>query len=72
MIYAIRSIVIVKPFAEVFDYISNPNNLPQWANAFSFTLTPPPVPLEELEGALEQQTVILEKELEKLKGILEK
>lgn len=132
MLYAIRSIVIQQPFSTVYGYISNPENLPEWANAFSvvsddgalletpqgkvpiklktlsdkhagnidwlmtfpdgsegvaysrvsslskettlysFTLTPPPVPLEELEGALSQQTLILEKELITLKKILEK
>ena len=132
MLYAIRSIIINKPYFDVFDYISRPENLPEWANAFSsvadgkalletpqgqvpisletlsekeignvdwlmtfpdnsqgtafsrvspmpdnstlysFTLTPPPVPLEELEGALEQQVSILESELKKLKSILEK
>jgi hypothetical protein len=39
--------------------------------AYSFLLTPPPVPLEALEGALEQQTGILAEELQKLKAILE-
>ena len=38
---------------------------------YSFTLTPPPVPLEELEGALAEQSEILEGELKKLKSILE-
>lgn len=41
------------------------------ACAYSFLLTPPPVPLEALEGALEQQTSILAEELQKLKAILE-
>jgi hypothetical protein len=34
-------------------------------------LTPPPVPLEELEGALEAQSAILTQELAALKRILE-
>jgi hypothetical protein len=34
---------------------------------FGFVLTPPPGPLEELEGALEQQAAILEGELARLK-----
>ena len=34
---------------------------------FGFVITPPPVPLEELEGALEQQATILEGELARLK-----
>jgi hypothetical protein len=38
---------------------------------FSFVLTPPPVPLEKLEGALEAQSRTLAGELKKLKGILE-
>jgi hypothetical protein len=38
---------------------------------FSFVLTPPPVPLEQLEGALESQSRTLAEELRKLKGILE-
>lgn len=39
---------------------------------FTFILTPPPVPLELLEGALEMQSKTLTKELAKLKGILER
>jgi hypothetical protein len=39
---------------------------------YSFVLTPPPVPLEQLEGALEAQSRTLAGELEKLKGILER
>lgn len=39
---------------------------------YSFTLMPPPVPLEELEGALAAQSQILEEELKTLKGLLEK
>ena len=38
---------------------------------FSFVLTPPPVPLEKLEGALEAQARTLAEELKKLKEILE-
>src|SRR5262245_59066916 len=38
---------------------------------FSFVLTPPPVPLEQLEGALEAQSRTLTEELRKLKKILE-
>jgi hypothetical protein len=38
---------------------------------FSFVLTPPPVPLEQLEGALEAQSRTLAKELKQLKDILE-
>src|SRR5262245_43977040 len=39
---------------------------------FAFVLTPPPVPLEQLEGALEAQSRTLTKELGKLKDILER
>lgn len=38
---------------------------------YSFTLTPPPAPLEELEGALAQQATILENELITLKALME-
>ena len=38
---------------------------------YSFVLTPPPVPLEELEGALEAQSRTLAEELRRLKEILE-
>lgn len=40
--------------------------------AYTFVLTPPPVALEKLEGALAEQTKILEKELQTLKSILER
>lgn len=39
--------------------------------AYTFVLTPPPVPLELLEGALEAQSRTLAEELQKLKKILE-
>ena len=39
---------------------------------FAFVLTPPPVPLEQLEGALEAQSRILAGELQNLKRILER
>lgn len=39
---------------------------------FSFVLTPPPVPLEQLEGALEAQSRTLAEELEKLKHNIER
>jgi hypothetical protein len=38
---------------------------------FTFVLTPPPVPLEQLEGALDAQSRTLAEELKKLKDILE-
>jgi hypothetical protein len=39
--------------------------------AYTFVLTPPPVPLEMLEGALAAQALTLAEELQKLKSILE-
>ena len=39
---------------------------------FTFVLTPPPVPLEQLEGALEVQSRTLAEELQSLKRILER
>ena len=39
-------------------------------SAYSFMLMAPPVPLEQLEGALNQQVHILRDELAKLKAIL--
>jgi hypothetical protein len=39
---------------------------------FSFVLTAPPVPLEQLEGALETQSRTLAAELRKLKDLLER
>ena len=38
---------------------------------YAFVLTPPPVALEHLEGALDAQSRTLAEELERLKGILE-
>jgi hypothetical protein len=38
---------------------------------YSFVLTPPPVPMEQLEGALEEQSRTLAGELKRLKQILE-
>jgi uncharacterized protein YndB with AHSA1/START domain len=38
---------------------------------YSFVLTPPPVPLEQLEGVLEAQSRTLSEELQKLKQVLE-
>lgn len=40
-------------------------------SVYSFVLMPPPVPLEDIEGALEAQSQILQEELKKLKGLLE-
>ncbi len=41
-------------------------------NVYSFVLLPPPVPLEHLEGTLEQQSRTLKEELASLKTILER
>ena len=41
------------------------------ATIFTFVLMPPPVALEQLEGALQQQIGILERELQVLRSILE-
>ena len=38
---------------------------------FTFVLTPPPVPLEQIEGALDAQSRTLAEELKRLKTILE-
>lgn len=40
--------------------------------AYTFVLTPPPVPLEQLEGTLKAQSRILAEELLNLKRILER
>jgi hypothetical protein len=45
--------------------------LDQDRSVYSFVLTPPPVPLEQLEGALEAQSRTLAEELRKLKEVLE-
>ncbi len=34
LMHAIRSIEIYAPFAEVFNFIADPPNLPRWAHAF--------------------------------------
>lgn len=40
-------------------------------SVYTFVLTPPPVPLEQLEGALDAQSRTLAEELRRLKTILE-
>lgn len=45
--------------------------LSQESCVFCFVLTPPPVPLEQLEGALQAQSKILAEELLTLKEIIE-
>ena len=42
------------------------------SSIYSFVLLAPPVPLEQLEGALSAQKILLAKELKDLKRILEK
>jgi len=128
--YRIESVRIPADFKKVFDYVSNPANLPEWTHAFkqvkngkamlatpsgsvkigletesspsagtidwhmtmpdgtmtsafsrliresadhciyTFTLMAPPVPLEALEGTLNQQVVILREELAALRRTL--
>jgi len=130
--FDVQSIGIDASFSEVFEYVSKPQNLPLWTNAFSkaddttavmvtpnggmniklktlaskvsgtidwymtmpdgsigkafsrvtennngksviysFVLMAPPVPLEQLEGALSAQKEILAEELKKLRDLLE-
>jgi hypothetical protein len=129
--FSVQSVLIDSPVDKVFNFISNPSNLPLWTEAFkkadhnsallvtpsgelqigletkynvelgtidwfmklpdgnvgkafsrvvenpdgrsiySFILLAPPVPIEELEGTLREQEIILDKELRKLKEILE-
>jgi len=57
-----------KSVATAFSRITEVN---ENKSIYSFVLMAPPVPLEEIEGALEAQSQILEKELKKLKEILE-
>lgn len=129
--FDVQDVEINVTYEKAFDFISKPENLPLWTNAFSkadsktaimrtpngeltikfstisskqfgiidwemylpdgsvgkafsrvsknskgviytFTLLAPPVPLEQLEGALAAQKELLAKELIKLKGLLEK
>ena len=44
---------------------------PRGSAIYSFVLHAPPVPLEQLEGALDEQRVTLQRELAQLKRILE-
>lgn len=129
--FDVQSIGIDRPAQEVFEYVANPANLPNWTNAFksaddekaelvtpagavpialktdaqpqagtvdwfltfpdggigsaysrvtangedkaiySFVLMAPPVALEALEGALNEQMAILAKELVGLKAVIE-
>jgi hypothetical protein len=130
-LFDVQGVEIRAPHRRVFEFISNPANLPQWAHAFSsvhdryarletpagavnvrldvlahpacgtvdwrmefpdgsvgvaqsrvtettrstciytFVLHAPPVPLEQVEGALEAQRLRLESELATLKQLLE-
>lgn len=56
---------VAKAFSRVID--NGPNS-----SIYSFLLTVPPVPLEQLEGALEQQWQTLREELTRLQGLLER
>ncbi len=47
-------------------------NLGKHGSLYSFTLMAPPMPLEELEGALEQQSQTLREELSRLRAILDR
>ncbi|WP_291870914.1 hypothetical protein [Maribacter sp.] len=128
--FDVQSIGINRPANKVFEFISKPENLSLWTNAFaqanqtsaimvtpngelsigletliskengtidwvmtmpdasigkafsrvsengknaiySFVLLAPPVPLEQLEGALSAQKIVLAEELKKLKNLLE-
>ena len=129
--YDVQGVEIATACATLFEFVSNPRNLPRWAHAFeyadaerarlatpagrveiglrtdsnasagtvdwrlefpdgtvgvaqsrvtettrgtciySFVLHAPPVPLEEIEGALEAQSATLRSELATLKELLE-
>ena len=131
-LFDVQGIEIGAPRARVFEFIRNPANLPQWAQAFrsvhdgkarletprgavdlrldvladencgtvdwqmefpdgsvgiaqsrvtettrstciySFVLHAPPVPLEQVEGALDAQRVTLQSELATLKQLMER
>jgi len=55
---------VAKAFSRVVEAVNG-------RTIYSFVLLPPPVPLEKIEGALEQQSRILGEELGRLKRILE-
>jgi hypothetical protein len=54
---------VAKAFSRVID--NGPNSC-----IYSFVLTPPPMPLERLEGALEQQSQTLREELIRLQRLI--
>ncbi|ARU59288.1 hypothetical protein OLMES_5308 [Oleiphilus messinensis] len=62
---------MVFPDGSVASAYSRVVNLTADQSVFSFTLLPPPVPLEQLEGTLQQQSEILASELTLLKHCLE-
>lgn len=59
------------PDASVATAFSRVVALDEGRCVFSFVLTPPPVPLEQLEGALDAQSRTLTEELQQLKRLLE-
>ncbi|MGQ8366200.1 hypothetical protein [Glaciecola sp. 1036] len=63
--------VMTFPDSSVATAFSRVIPLSEERSLYCFTLTPPPAPLQELEGILTEQTSILEKELENVKAILE-
>lgn len=63
--------VMVFPDGSVARAFSRIVELGNGVSHYSFVLPPPPGPLEQLEGELEEQSRTLESELSKLKEILE-
>jgi len=61
---------IVFPDGTVAMAYSRVTPAPNGGSIYTFVLPAPPVPLEQLEGALEQQVVMLRQELERLAGVL--
>lgn len=59
------------PDGTVADAFSRVVELDHDRSVYSFVLTPPPVPLERLEGSLEAQSRSLAEELARLKEILD-
>lgn len=64
--------VMTFPDGNVAAAYSRVLNLGKYGSLYSFTLMAPPVPLEELEGTLEQQSQTLREELSQLCTILER
>lgn len=63
--------IIIFPDESVARAYSRVIPLGQEKSIFSFVLKAPPVPLEQLEGALEQQSQTLREELSALRAILD-